>query len=144
MKAKKECRKIIERLNGYIDGELPVKERESVTTHIEYCLSCKNEYDKLIEINSLLSTVDSEECPSDIKHALKQLPNRQRSKISFFRPLSQLKPLPVAASILLTITAALFLGNNLTQEPVLPTSEVEQLYTQESLYTIWQEIYNED
>ncbi len=142
MKTKEICTDIEKSLNAYIDGELTDTERESISSHLLSCRSCRDEYEQLLQVNYMLSEFDAPAFSPHLQDRLKSISEEKRQ--SLFRPLQYLKPLPVAASIIITIFAALFLGNNLNKTVETALHSDEQSFAQESLYTVWQEIHYEE
>lgn len=144
MKRNKECRKISAKLNSFIDDELSAKERAFIEEHLNGCTACKTEYESLAALNGSLAILRNPECPESLKNRLKSIPGSKTAAIKHLRLLHYLKPLPVAAAILLTIAAAGFLGNNIEVGQQTAESESsDYLLHRESLYTVLQEVYDE-
>jgi len=58
-----DCEKTTERLNPYLDGELPPPEAENVADHLSVCRNCAIEMKLLRELNSALDAVPSMPVP---------------------------------------------------------------------------------
>ena len=50
-----ECRKYVSQFNDYLDGELSLKERETLQFHLRKCLSCYRKWNSLQKTRDILS-----------------------------------------------------------------------------------------
>ena len=50
-----DCKKVLDLINEYIDGELDAADTEFVRSHIEKCPECKKVFDELKELEKLLT-----------------------------------------------------------------------------------------
>ena len=57
------CKKALDLLNEYIDGELGANDTEFVRSHIEKCPECKKSYEELKELENILAS-SAETAPS--------------------------------------------------------------------------------
>ncbi len=144
MKYTRKCGKIIPKLNAYMDNELAHMPASFVQAHLSNCPECRKEYNRLTALNDNLATLKIAECPDSIKIKLKSIPGRKTAEIKRIRLMYYLRPLPIAASFLLTLAAAGFLGRNLNiDQQANDTVSNDYLLSQESLYTVWQEVYDD-
>jgi len=60
------CRKIRQKLNAYVDGELPSKEREYVRTHLKECTPCAQAFGRLQKLGLTLKEVSIPKVPEDL------------------------------------------------------------------------------
>jgi len=52
-----DCKKAKRKLNRYLDGELPVRDRDHVEQHLRGCLSCRNELERLRGVAGAMATL---------------------------------------------------------------------------------------
>ena len=138
-----QCRNIISKLNAYIDGEFDQPENEVIEYHLDSCIQCKKEYDQLKELNSILAEYTEPKCPPELINNLKLIPHLNQKTGYLTGLFNYLKPLPVAASILLSIFSAFIVGNNLTNQQAGQTVTQDYMIAEESLFTVLQEAYYE-
>ena len=60
------CRKVRQKLNAYMDGELPSKKREDVRTHLDECTSCAQAFGRLQKLGLTLKGVSIPNVPEDL------------------------------------------------------------------------------
>lgn len=76
------CDKIREMLSLYIDQMLDDDLKKEIEEHISTCNLCKNEYDDIKEMVSLLKEVEMVSVPESFEHRLKNALQHEKTKIS--------------------------------------------------------------
>ena len=140
MKNAIKCNKVIRMLSSYIDGELPVKRKDAVFLHLQNCSRCRQEYKTLLRLKDTLSRLETPILPETVKDRLKNLPKTKQKDITLLRFSYKLRALPIAASIVLTIASALFVGDKLADFSSFEEIPQEYQIASESLYTLWETI----
>ncbi len=141
MRDQKKCRRVIKRLNAFIDKELSKPDMIQVAKHLLDCQRCQKEYENIRQINELLNNKQTEHLPDTLREKLLNIPHIENRKTMKINKIRRFSPVPAAAAILLTIFSAVMLGRtylkigNDTQ-----TGYDNYQLAQESLYTIWEEI----
>ncbi len=140
MNKEKKCRKVMAKISSFIDNEVNGREKELINHHINNCPLCSKEYEDLAKLNNIFLQLHPVEVPEDVMCGLKILPVSYDKKIAKLRLHDRLRPLAVAASILLTIFSALTVGNRLIDARTSDNIPVEYQLAQESLFSLWQEV----
>ena len=142
MKKEINCRKVTEKINAHLDGELSSRESEIITAHIRGCSECREEYNALINLNKKLAVLDNIEYPDSLVTKLKTISGIDSHRITNLRLTNRLRSLSVAASILLAVFSGIFFGDRLVKE-ISKDSSTDYEFAQESLYSLWQEVIDE-
>lgn len=110
------CKEIVELLPGYIEESLDREAHDLVANHLGECKKCKEELDKLLSLESMLSQVKEEEVPLHVQFGFKTMLEEQKrtSKLSISHRINQKHIslstlLKVAAGLLLLVTGG-FIG----------------------------------
>jgi hypothetical protein len=113
------CKEIIELLPGYIEGSLEMDVHEEVAEHLSSCNACKDELEKSLSIDALLSQVKEEDTPKQVDYAFQVMLENERkaNKLSISTRINQkhislATIMRVAAGLLLMITGG-FIGYNI-------------------------------
>lgn len=78
-----ECKSIKENLSAYIDNLLDAEQSNIVKEHLQNCEECKQEFDTLSEIVSLLSEMESVTVPASFDARLKKALQIEKNKSSW-------------------------------------------------------------
>lgn len=70
MTAAISCRQALQRLWGYLDGELEDHDHRAVTEHLAFCLRCCGELAFARELRGLLASSGPRELPDDVERQL--------------------------------------------------------------------------
>ena len=62
-----ECKKYVDDLSAYIDGELSSSESHQLTLHLLSCSKCAEEYTSLLKMQNLINNEVKEEIPDESK-----------------------------------------------------------------------------
>ena len=104
--AEKDCEKVLDLLNEYIDGELGANDAEFVRSHTETCSECHRALEELKKTKDLFDE-GLEEAPTEIcdrvMGQVKSEKTNSRKKIAFIRKFSIIA---VAAVICLSVLAS--------------------------------------
>jgi hypothetical protein len=110
------CKEIIDFLPSYIEGSLDMYSHDEVAKHLGSCTICKDELEKLLNIDSLLLQVKEEETPMQVDVAFQAMIENEKRVNSLNvsnkfnqKHISITTLLRIAASLLLLITGA-FIG----------------------------------
>lgn len=100
----RDCEKILDLINQYIDGELNEDDAEFVRAHIDNCPDCKKAYDELSKIEKMFENA-AEEAPAELCEAVmtKIKSEKTARKIRFTKMFGGIA---VAAAISLTVLAS--------------------------------------
>lgn len=60
-----DCKTVLERINAYLDGELPGNVMQSVEQHISQCRGCKEELQSIRALNAMLDRAPEMVVPRD-------------------------------------------------------------------------------
>lgn len=102
----KNCEKMINVLNEYIDGELTPEEYSTVQAHIESCPACKKEYEELRMIKKLFYDVQ-EEAPQELLNNVMTAVRTQKTNTQKRKKLTKkIATIAVAATIVLTVSVS--------------------------------------
>jgi len=137
---KTTCSKVRKKFNRYIDDRLNEKEKGKISLHLKNCPRCKKDIHDLLNVNKLLKEIEQPSIPCNTIEKIKHIPKTRAEKVKILRFKEKLRPVPVAASILLTIFLAVFAGEQVTGVKESPEIPAEYHLAQESLYTLWEEI----
>jgi len=142
MNDKVVCRRVIRKLNAFLDDELSSEDKKLLATHLLSCKSCRLEYNTLKKINEELQYLqDEKHFPLSLKMKLLDIPTKEKQKPSRKNIVRRYASLPAAAMILLTLFSALLLGKiylDNTNESL--TDYQNYQIAQESFYNLWEEI----
>ncbi len=75
-----ECSWVQEHLSEYLEGELPLQEREQIEAHLQSCPSCAAERDELAALLNALGELPSAELPAGFHAALMERLHREANK----------------------------------------------------------------
>lgn len=75
-----ECSWVLEHLSEYLEGELPLQEREQVEAHLQSCPSCVAERDELAALLNALGELPPAELPVGFHEALMERLRREANK----------------------------------------------------------------
>jgi anti-sigma factor RsiW len=64
------CREIVELVTDYLEGSLPVEEREAFELHLSYCDGCVNYLDQMRTTIRLTGGLTEEALPADVQAEL--------------------------------------------------------------------------
>jgi len=110
------CKEVMDLLPGYIEDSLEKDLHDEVVSHLCKCITCKEELDRLISIEGMLSQVKEEEAPKYLTLAFqKKLEDERRAnRLSITERINQkhiplLNLMRVAAGLLLLVTGG-FIG----------------------------------
>lgn len=113
------CKEVIEHLPGYIEESLEKDVHDAVIIHLSNCGTCKDELDKLLSIERMLSQVKEEEPPKGFDGAFSTLLENEKkgNNLSLSERINQ-KHIPVStlmkvAAGLLLLIAGGFIGYNI-------------------------------
>lgn len=113
------CKEIIELLPSYIEESLEKSAHDDVVNHLNGCNACKDELEKLLSIESMLSGINEEETPKRIDNEFRALLENEKksSTLSLTERINQKhislsSLIRVAAGLLLLITGG-FIGYSL-------------------------------
>lgn len=129
-----KCGMIRKQLDAYIDGQLPLSERETVEEHLRACSVCRELVQQSSRLSELLTSVPVSEIPNDLAfriHTMVQ--NRHRSGIwsqravilgAWWREASI--PMRAAASFMLVfaLTVGTLMSWRITQHTLPPADSV--------------------
>lgn len=59
-----KCSEISKRMSAYLDGELDSRLTQEISTHMDYCPSCRQELEELSGVDGLLTSMPRHELPS--------------------------------------------------------------------------------
>jgi len=65
------CKELMEKLSGFLDGEVGGREVEEILEHLEECECCKHCYETLKATREMVRTMPAPEMPQDLKDRLK-------------------------------------------------------------------------
>jgi hypothetical protein len=102
-----ECRKYQSQFNDYLDGELSLKERETLQFHLRKCLSCYRKWNSLQKTKEILSRLPNLDPPAHLSAVvMARLKERRLRKSPWpFDYLPRWLPLGVAAAALIVSLA---------------------------------------
>ena len=105
-----DCRKYESQFNDYLDGELSLKERESLKSHLKKCLSCYRKWNSLQKTREILSRLPSLHPPAHLSAVVTaRLKERGwRKRPWSFANLPGWLPLGVGAAAVLLISLTLW------------------------------------
>ncbi|MDE2126119.1 MAG: zf-HC2 domain-containing protein [Armatimonadetes bacterium] len=66
------CRKVRAYLSAYIDAELRGHEHQLVGAHLRTCSSCREEYERLLQVKRLLGRMPVRDCAPDLASRISQ------------------------------------------------------------------------
>lgn len=101
----KDCEKVLDLLNQYIDGELNADDAELVRAHIETCGSCKKAYGELLELGKIFEEA-TEDAPAELCGAVMAKVRAQKSVAKRTRFTRRWGGIAIAAAISLTVLAS--------------------------------------
>ena len=110
------CKEVIELLPDYIEESLEKDMCDEIANHLRTCNTCKDELDKLLHIEELLSKVKEDEIPAKVNSAFQMMLDNEKdsNKQNLFdrinqRHISLSTLIRVAAGLLLLISGG-FIG----------------------------------
>lgn len=105
-----ECRKHESQFNDYLDGELSLKERETLQSHLKECLSCYRKWSSLHKIQEILSRLPHLDTPDHLSAVVmaRLKERRLRMRPWSFANLPRWLPLGAAAAAVLLIALTLW------------------------------------
>ena len=105
-----ECRKYVSQFNDYLDGELSMKERETLQFHLRKCLSCYRKWNSLQKTKEILSRLPNLHPPSHLSAVvMARLKERRLRRLTApFAYLPRWLPLGAAAALVLLISLTLW------------------------------------
>jgi anti-sigma factor RsiW len=111
------CKKVLSRLQAYVDAEMPVKQRSKTEEHLNSCAICRSQFEQIRAIGDILDTLNVPPLPEGFSvrimaEAKRRTPLVKRKK-SFFilewqPPLQWI--LGLSASMRLAACAMIFLA----------------------------------
>jgi len=100
-----ECTRTEDLLSGYLDGDLPEREREGITAHLRQCPRCAGEERALKETLSLLRNLPAEKAPPGLLEGVHRRIGQEKEAVPFWKKLflpAHIKiPLEAAAVVLI-------------------------------------------
>jgi anti-sigma factor RsiW len=128
------CKKVLSKLNAYVDGELPDKRRCKMEAHFSMCRVCREQLEELEQVGERLDFLEVPSIPSGFaSRVTARAGNRQISsspgKMPF--PFANWQPLrwfgelsiPMRAAAFGVIILALLLGAFMGKEITSPTGQ---------------------
>jgi hypothetical protein len=105
-----ECRKYESQFNDYLDGELSLKERETLQSHLRKCLSCYRKWNSLQKTKEILGRLPNLHPPSHLSAVvMARLKERRLPRLTGpFAYLPRWLPLGVGATLVLIISLTLW------------------------------------
>jgi len=137
------CKKVLSRLQAYVDGEVPAKLRGEIEEHLGACPLCRSEAERIRKVGDVLDSLSVPPLPEGFSarvmaEARRRAPlaTQKRSFLPLeWRPLRWLldlsAPMRVAAcaAVLLACLLGMFMSKELSlhQERQAPVAELEPL-----------------
>jgi hypothetical protein len=105
-----ECQKYESQFNDYLDGELSLKERETLKLHLRECLSCYRKWNSLQRTKEIVTRLPSLHPPSYLSAiVMARLKERPARRLAWsFAHLPKWVPLGAVAALLLIVSLALW------------------------------------
>jgi hypothetical protein len=105
-----ECSKYVSQFNDYLDGELSLKERETLQCHLRKCLSCYRKWNSLQKTKEILSRLPNLHPPAHLSAVvMARLKERRLRKHTWpFANLPGWFPLGVGAALVLLVSLTLW------------------------------------
>ena len=102
----KDCEKILDLINQYIDGELNESDAKLVRAHIENCSSCKKAYLELLELEKLFEEA-KDDAPAELFEAVMAKVREEKAVVTKRKKFAKIfGGVAVAAAISLTVLAS--------------------------------------
>ena len=119
------CKSCQQQLAAYIAGQVPDDVKEEVLTHLNHCNDCK----QLYVINGITEkTIEEERAvkpnPFMASRIMAQLDSKHSNRIMRHNIQRVLKPVAIAASIIVAITVGIAVGNSYSK--VAYTADIPQ------------------
>jgi hypothetical protein len=105
-----ECRKYESQFNDYLDGELSLKERETLKLHLRECLSCYRKWNSLQRTKEIVSRLPNLNPPAYLSAiVMARLKERPPRRLAWsFAHLPKWVPLGAVAALVLIVSLALW------------------------------------
>ena len=130
------CRTAQSKLNRYLDGELPVRDRDHVEQHLRECLSCRNELEGLRVVADLMSALpEPPEVPAGFAERVMNRAARDRAGkgllLTFWQSVSPPMRIAAAAMIVLGVCLGTLMSRDVLRgrNPAAPDAAVTELDT---------------
>ena len=105
-----ECREYEAQFNDYLDGELSLKERETLKVHLRECLSCYRKWNSLQKTKEVVSRLPNLNPPSYLSAiVMARVKERPSRRLTYsFAHLPKWVPLGAVAALVLIVSLALW------------------------------------
>jgi anti-sigma factor RsiW len=134
-----ECKTIEDLLSPYLEGELPLEERQAIQDHLRSCQHCAELLSYMKEARMSLTSLPELEISEDLIKRLYDLPQKKKgfSLVFDFLLRPSLQPVMAAATVLLVIVSFYMFHPNrsaidraLERQFHIGFSKVERLYAE--------------
>jgi anti-sigma factor RsiW len=134
-----ECKAIEDLLSPYLEGELPLEERQAIEDHLRSCPNCAELISYMKEARMSLNTLPELEVSEDLLERLYDLPQKKKrfSLVFDFLLRPSLQPVMAAATVLLVVVSFYMFHPNrsaidraLERQLHIGYSKVEKLYAE--------------
>jgi predicted anti-sigma-YlaC factor YlaD len=134
-----KCHSVQEKLSAYQDRELKPQEYEEISTHLENCQSCREQYEKLEQVwQTLWRLEEVRPDPWFYQQLVRKIEEpRERGLLPTLQHVYQLSRGPALASIILIIglMAGSYLGGIVARSDLFPFQNNTLSDSQGSLFT---------